>query len=85
MSKPQKVKNRWVSTPSPEGGVGEDQAGVGHVEAALGADDGQLAALARRAVERRDDEGRGLVGVPVGVGRGGHGHTHPFGFGRPET
>jgi hypothetical protein len=76
--------------PLAQGGVGEDEAGVGHIEVALGADDGQLAALARRRVERRDDEGRGLGGVVGGgahggVGGGGHGHTHPFGFGRPET
>jgi hypothetical protein len=45
MSKPQKVKNRWVSMPSPSCGVGEDEAGVGHVEVALGADDRELATL----------------------------------------
>jgi len=44
MSKPQKVKNRCSLDALAEGGVAEDEAGVGHVEVALRADDGQLAA-----------------------------------------
>lgn len=38
-----------------EGGVGEDEAGVGHVEVALGANDGQPCPGRRLVVERRDD------------------------------
>jgi hypothetical protein len=44
MSKPQNVKNRWVSMPSPSAALAEHQPRVGHVEVALGADDGELAA-----------------------------------------
>ena len=51
-----------------EGGVGQDQARVGHVEVALGADDGELAALALRVVEVGDDGGGCGAAVVVMAG-----------------
>src|SRR5665647_3185749 len=50
-----------------ERGVGQDQAGVGHVQVALGADDGELAPAAGLVVEVGDD-GCAHSGVLSGAG-----------------
>src|SRR4051794_26882568 len=70
-----------------QGGIGQDQGRVCHVEIALGADDGELAAFTLRVVERRHDGGRSsstggvvMAGLLVWCGQ-----TQPCGLGSPAT
>ena len=81
MSKPQNVKNRCVSTPSPRAALARIRPGVGHVQVALGADDRELAA--GLASSSNDGTMRGGLGGGHGWSPGLVGSHAAVGLGQP--